>query len=72
MTGYINSFQSLGAVDGPGVRVVVFMQGCNIRCKYCHNPETWERNKGDSYTEQEVFKKIVRLIMKTKKRTETG
>ena len=36
----VNSFQSLGAVDGPGVRFVVFMQGCNFKCKYCHNPET--------------------------------
>ena len=41
MTGFVNSIQSLGAVDGPGVRYVVFMQGCPLRCVYCHNPDTW-------------------------------
>ena len=41
VTGYIHSFQSLGAVDGPGLRFVVFMQGCPLRCGYCHNPDTW-------------------------------
>lgn len=40
MTGFVNSIQSLGAVDGPGVRYVVFMQGCPLRCVYCHNPDT--------------------------------
>ena len=40
MTGHVNSIQSLGAVDGPGVRYVVFMQGCPLRCVYCHNPDT--------------------------------
>ena len=46
MKGVISSFQSLGTVDGPGVRSVVFAAGCPLRCAYCHNPETWEK-KGD-------------------------
>lgn len=41
MKGYIHSLQSMGAVDGPGLRFVVFMQGCPLRCMYCHNPDTW-------------------------------
>lgn len=58
--GYVHSFQSLGTVDGPGVRFVVFTQGCNLRCKCCHNPDTWEIGKGDSYTPKEILKKVIR------------
>ena len=47
VTGRIHSFQSLGAVDGPGLRFVVFLQGCPLRCMYCHNPDTWNGNGGD-------------------------
>ena len=60
MTGYINSFQSLGAADGPGIRFVVFMQGCNLRCGCCHNPDTWECGVGKEYTPREVFEKVKR------------
>lgn len=58
--GRISSFQSLGTVDGPGVRYVVFMQGCILRCKCCHNPETWDLHGGSEYTVQEVMKRIER------------
>ena len=54
MTGRVNSIQSLGAVDGPGVRYVVFMQGCPLRCVYCHNPDTWLAQGGEAYTADEL------------------
>lgn len=55
MIGHVNSIQTLGTVDGPGVRFVVFLQGCNLRCKCCHNPDTWEMNIGKEYTPVQIF-----------------
>lgn len=60
MIGKVNSIETMGLVDGPGVRFVVFMQGCPLRCKYCHNPETWEINgKADEYSPKQLVKKIL-------------
>lgn len=58
--GRIHSFQSLGTLDGPGVRFVVFMQGCNLRCGCCHNPDTWDMKEGSDYTAEEVVARAVR------------
>ena len=60
MKARINSFQSMGAVDGPGIRFVTFLQGCPLRCAYCHNPETWDLCGGDEYSVEEVLQKTMR------------
>lgn len=60
MIGRVSSVQSLGAVDGPGLRYVVFLQGCPLRCAYCHNPETWEMEGGETVAPQELVEKILR------------
>ncbi len=61
MTGSVHSIQSLGTVDGPGIRFVVFLQGCNLRCGCCHNPDTWDINGGTVYTAEEIVNKAVRF-----------
>lgn len=58
--GRIHSIETMGLVDGPGIRFVIFMQGCRIRCSYCHNPDTWTMNGGDEYTPEELVTKIKR------------
>ena len=58
--GNIDSFETMGLVDGPGVRFVVFMQGCPLRCAYCHNPETWLDQTKIQMTPEELVKKILK------------
>ncbi|MBE5781681.1 MAG: pyruvate formate lyase-activating protein [Clostridiales bacterium] len=60
MTGRIHSFQSLGTLDGPGVRFVAFFQGCPLRCGCCHNPDTWDPNGGTEYSAPEILQKALR------------
>ena len=59
MKASIDSIETMGLVDGPGIRVVIFFNGCKLRCKYCHNPETWVRGN-DNMTVEEVYNKIMR------------
>ena len=58
--GKIHSFETFGAVDGPGIRFVVFMQGCHLRCKYCQNHDTLDINAGKIYTVNEMSEKILK------------
>lgn len=58
--GKIHSIETMGLVDGPGIRFVAFMQGCAIRCAYCHNPDTWTTEGGQEYTPRELVDKIKR------------
>ena len=60
--GRISSIESMGLLDGPGIRFVTFLQGCKLRCKYCHNPETWDVNGRSQITSpEELIKKISRF-----------
>ena len=58
--GRISTTESFGSVDGPGIRFIVFVQGCRYRCQYCHNPETWERAGGYEATAEEIFRQAWR------------
>jgi pyruvate formate lyase activating enzyme len=60
MTGRIHSIQSLGTLDGPGVRFVAFLQGCPLRCGCCHNPDTWDASGGQTMSADELVQKAAR------------
>lgn len=59
-SGHIHALESFGLVDGPGVRFVVFLQGCRLRCRYCHNPDSWKIADGELYSPDDLFSKVYR------------
>lgn len=60
MIGYIDSIETMGLVDGPGIRFVVFLRGCKLRCVFCHNPETWNLKNALEITSEELLRKILK------------
>lgn len=60
MDGYIHSIETFGTVDGPGVRYVIFLQGCPLRCAYCHNPDTWTMNVGNKISPKALIQEYKR------------
>ena len=58
--GYVHSIYSGGMVDGPGIRCVVFLSGCPLRCKYCHNPDSWEKTSGKLMTVDEIMEEVLK------------
>lgn len=57
--GYIHSLETFGSVDGPGIRFVVFLQGCRLRCQFCHNPDSWKLQAGERITAEELMEKAL-------------
>jgi len=57
----VHSIESFGSVDGPGIRFIVFLKGCTMRCRYCHNPDTWDSHSDKLMTADELLAKAIRF-----------